>query len=67
VKITALAITPDSNIDQTKNFPVTHELLAASSARFSRSNLGIEDIHSKIDWSNVQCRTLQILEHDYPI
>lgn len=62
MKITALAITPNSSIDQTKNFPMTHELLAASAARFSRSNLGIEDIYSKIDWSDVQKSTKSIFD-----
>jgi thymidylate synthase ThyX len=50
MKVTALALIPPTAAEN--NPKVTPELLASCLAKYSRSNKGIQVIHSTIDWTN---------------
>lgn len=62
MKITVLAIVPNPGTDFSENLPVTHQALAATAARFSRSNAGIAEIHSRLDWDNLEKSTKSIFD-----
>jgi thymidylate synthase ThyX len=53
MKVTHASIIPAESADLNNRPKFTPELLAASGARYSRNNSGIEEIYSNIDFSNL--------------
>src|SRR5580704_4771331 len=54
MKVTQVAIRPSAASEKAKRPVLTPELLAASGARYSRNNEGLESILSKIDPNNLE-------------
>src|SRR5277367_2415113 len=54
MKVTQVAIRPSQASEQAQRPSLTPELLAASGARYSRNNEGLESILSKIDPKNLE-------------
>lgn len=53
MKVTQVAIRPTQESDAAGRPAITPELLAASGARYSRNNEGLDAILEKIDWNNL--------------